>query len=141
MNLTLDEADQIIAGALVEARRRQTKPMAVMVLDEGGHPVAFRREDGASLFRHDIARGKAMSALGMGCDTREIATRAASNPVFFNSVSAVTGLVSSAGGVLIGNAAGEILGAVGISGDTADVDDACAIAGIVAAKLYQGSPQ
>ena len=137
MPLKLEQADQIISGVLSHARETDAKPLAVMVLDSGGHPVAFRRQDGCSLFRHDIARAKAMTALGMGIDSREIATRAANNPVFFGSLSAVTGgdLVLSAGGVLIRDEQGDILGAVGISGDTPDVDESCAQAGIAAANL------
>ncbi|RST30647.1 heme-binding protein [Sphingomonas ginkgonis] len=138
---TLDEARAIIAGALAEARRRGAKPLAVIVLDAGGHPVAFEREDGASLFRHDIARAKAFGALGMGSDTRAIAERAAGNPAFFTSVVVASGgnLALSAGGVIVRDLAGAIVGAVGISGDTSDVDEACAIAGIDAAGLNHGA--
>lgn len=141
MTLTLDQADRIVSGALEEARKHNVKPLAVMVLDAGGHPVAFKREDGASLFRHDIARAKAMGALGMGADTRAIAERAAGNPVFFNSVAVATGgnLALSPGGVLVRNAEGVIIGAVGISGDTGDRDETCAKAGIDAAQLKHGA--
>ena len=110
------------------------------MLDAGAHPVAFAREDGASLFRFDIARAKATGALGMGADTRVIAGRAANNPAFFQSVVAVTGgqLALSPGGVLIRELEGAVIGAVGISGDTGDCDEACAIAGILAAGLTHG---
>ena len=139
--LTLEQANAIIAGALAEARARSTAPLGVIVLDAGGHPVAYQREDGASLFRHDIARAKAMGALGMGADTRAIAERAAGDPAFFTSVAVATGgnLALSPGGVLIRNADGAIVGAVGISGDTGDCDEACAIAGIRAAGLNHGA--
>lgn len=138
--LTLDHARTIIDTALAKARTEGVQKLAVVVLDAGGHPVAFAREDGASLFRFDIARAKAMGALGMGADTRVIAGRAANNPAFFQSVVAVTGgqLALSPGGVLIRFSGGTVMGAVGISGDTADVDEACAIAGIKAAGLGYG---
>lgn len=141
MNVTLKQADTIITAALAEARNRNAKAMAVLVLDSGGHPVAYRREDGASLFRHDIARAKAMGALGMGCDTRVLAERAAGNPTFFNSLAIVANgnLAFSPGGVLIRSSDGDILGAVGVSGDTAAMDEACAAAGISAAELQHGA--
>lgn len=141
MTLTLAAADTIAAATLAEARRRSARPMAVIVLDAGGHPVVFRREDRASLYRFDIARAKAMGALGMGDDTRAIAARAAANPLFFTTVAVATGnLALSPGGVLVRDAAGEVIGAVGVSGDTADTDEACAAAGIAAAGLFHGVP-
>jgi uncharacterized protein GlcG (DUF336 family) len=134
MSLTLAAAQIIVSAALEEARTRGVKPLAVIVLDAGGHPVAFAREDGASLFRHDIARAKAMGALGMGDDTRVLAERAKGNPAFFQSVSVAVGgnIAFSPGGVLI-RQAGAIIGAVGISGDTGDCDELCAFAGLKAA--------
>lgn len=109
-------------------------PIAAIVLDAGGHPVAFARQDGATLFRHDIARAKALGAIGMGQDSAVIAERARSNPAFFTSVAVATGgaLALSAGGVLIRDADGAILGAIGVSGDTPDIDAACAQAGVAA---------
>lgn len=141
MILSLHAAQSIIAGALAEARRCHAKPLAVVVLDAGGNPVAFAREDGASLFRFDIARAKAMGAVGMGADTRVLADRAKGNPVFFQSVSTAVGgqIAFSPGGNLIRDAAGHTLGAVGISGDTADCDEACALAGLEAAGLGANS--
>ena len=128
-------ANAIITGALAHARSISAKPLAVIVLDAGGHPVAFAREDGASLFRHDIARAKAMGALGMGADTRVLAERAAGNPAFFQSLAVAVGgnIAFSPGGVLIRDAGGAIIGAVGISGDTGDIDETCALAGIAGA--------
>jgi uncharacterized protein GlcG (DUF336 family) len=141
--MKLEHACLIVNAALAEARRRAAKPLGVIVLDAGGHPVAYQREDSASLFRFDIARAKAMGALGMGADTREIAARAANNPAFFTSVAIATGgsLALSPGGVLVRDVAGQVIGAVGISGDTPDVDEACAMAGIAAAGLNNGDGQ
>lgn len=138
MSLTLAAAQTIITAALAEARSRNGWPLAVVVLDAGGHPVAFAREDGASLFRHDIARAKAMGALGMGDDTRVLAERAKGNPVFFQSVSVAVGgnIAFSPGGVLIRHE-GALIGAVGISGDTGDCDEDCALAGLRAAGFNQ----
>lgn len=138
--MTLDHARRIIDAALAHGRAQGAQPLAVVVLDAGAHPVATVREDGASLFRFDIAKAKATGALGMGADTRVIATRAAANPGFFQSVVAVTGgqLALSPGGVLIRDLEGAVMGAVGISGDTGDCDEACGIAGILAAGLTHG---
>ncbi|WP_188063702.1 GlcG/HbpS family heme-binding protein [Sphingobium sp. KCTC 72723] len=140
MTLTLAQARTIIDTALAQPRGDNAPALAVVVLDAGAHPVAFAREDGASLFRFDIAKAKATGALGMGADTRVIAGRAANNPAFFQSVVAVTGgqLALSPGGVLIRDLEGTVIGAVGISGDTGDCDEACAIAGILAAGLTHG---
>lgn len=143
MNITLKQADAVITETLNEARKNKVKPLAVIVLDTGGHPVAFRREDKVSLFRHDIAKAKAMSALGMGSDTKVLTERATNNPVFFNSLSAVTNgnIVFAPGGVLIKNNDSENIGAVGISGDSGEVDEVCALAGISAAGLQHGDSQ
>lgn len=140
MTLTLAQARTILDATLAHARAQQAQPLAIIILDAGAHPIAFAREDGASLFRFDIARAKASGALGLGADTRIIATRAASNPTFFQSVVAVTGgqLALSPGGVIIRDLEGRMIGAVGTSGDTGDMDEACAIAGIAAAGLTHG---
>jgi uncharacterized protein GlcG (DUF336 family) len=103
MTITLAQARSILDAALTHARAQDAQPLAIVILDAGAHPVAFAREDGASLFRFDIARAKASGALGLGADTRVIATRAVANPAFFQSVVAVTGgqLALSPGGVII----------------------------------------
>ncbi|WP_317928461.1 heme-binding protein [Halioxenophilus sp. WMMB6] len=139
-SLSLNQAEQILNAALSRARQLDTQPVAVMVLDAGGHPVAMRREDGASFYRTDIAKAKAHGAIGMGMDTRTIADKAQKNPIFFGSLSQVDGvnLALSAGGVLIRTTEGEIIGSVGVSGDTPDNDEAVALAGIEAAQLSHG---
>ena len=107
------------------------------VLDAGGHLTALKREDGSSLLRPEIAGGKAWGALGMGFGGREFARRAAANPAFIQAISAASGgrIIPVAGGVLIRNQAGDILGAVGISGDTSENDEICAVYGIGCAGL------
>jgi uncharacterized protein GlcG (DUF336 family) len=132
--LTLAAAQAIVSGALAHARAAAMKPLAVIVLDAGGHPLAFAREDGASFARHDIARAKAAGALAMDADSGVLAERARGNPVFFQSVStALAGRIAfSPGGVLV-KAQGQVVGAVGISGDTGEHDELAARAGIAAA--------
>lgn len=139
--ISLLQARTIIDAALAQARSDGALPLAVVVLDAGAHPVAFAREDGASLYRFDIARAKAAGALGMGADTRVLAERAAKNPVFFQSVSAIVQgqIAFSPGGVLIRDASGTIVGAVGVSGDTGERDEVCALAGMAAAGLGHGA--
>lgn len=135
--LTLEQASHIVDAALAAAVTLAAKPLAVTVLDAGGHPLALKRHEDASLYRADIATAKAHGALGMGSGSRTLAERAAASPAFFAALSTVTAgrIVPAPGGVLIRDAEGTILGATGISGDTADMDERCAIAGITAAAL------
>lgn len=140
-SISLSQARAIVDGAIKQARSEAAKPLSIVVLDAGAHPVAFAREDGASLYRYDIAVAKAKGAIGMGADSRVLAERAKGNPVFYQSVSAaVAGAIAfSPGGVLIRSDNGDIMGAVGISGDTGECDEACALAGIAAAGLKEGA--
>lgn len=133
--LSLAASTLIADAALAEARRLDLAPLAVAVLDAGGNLKLFAREDGAGILRFDIAFAKAWGSLGMGFGTRELADRATRNPAFVTALAAVSGgrVAPSPGGVLIATADGEVVGAVGISGDHGDRDEACAIAGIVAA--------
>lgn len=133
-------ARKLLDSALAAAREKSAKPIAVVILDAGGNPVISAREDGCSLFRDPIARAKAKGALGMGVDTRVLAERAKGNPVFFHSVSvAVDGDVAfSPGGVLVRDDAGNVTGAIGISGDTGEVDEECALVAIEA-NLREGA--
>jgi uncharacterized protein GlcG (DUF336 family) len=133
--LRLAQARAIVDRALAEARQRRLAPVVVAVLDAGGHLVAFQREDGAGFSRFDIANGKAWGALGMGFGTRELAERASKSPGFYAALASLSEgrMVPSPGGVLIVGADGEVAGAVGISGDIGDNDEACAVAAIEAA--------
>jgi uncharacterized protein GlcG (DUF336 family) len=137
MSVTLAQASTIVDTALKKGRETNCAPLSVAVLDAGGHLVAFKREDKSGILRFDIAFGKAWGALGMGFGSRTLAERAANTPQFFNMLAAVSDgrMVANAGGVLIRGPGGDVIGAVGISGDTADKDEACAIAGIQAAGL------
>ncbi len=128
----LSDATTIIDAALAEARTRSLAPLAAAVLDAGGHLVAYKREDGAGIVRFDIAYGKAWGSLGMGFGTRELTERAAKNPAFITVLATVSGgrMVPSPGGVLVVDAQGVVIGAVGISGDIGDNDEICAIVGI-----------
>ena len=137
MPLTLVQASTIVDTALKKGRETNCAPLTVSVLDAGGHLVAFKREDRSGILRFDIAYGKAWGALGMGFGSRTLFERSANTPMFFTALAAASGgrLVPNPGGVLIKDASGDILGAVGISGDTSDKDEVCAIAGVEAAGL------
>ncbi|MEM6621068.1 MAG: heme-binding protein [Pseudomonadota bacterium] len=135
--ITLRKARQMIKVALAVGRAEEMKPLAVIVLDAGGYVKAFEREDGASNYRFDVARGKAHGAIGMGMGSRSLFNRAEQQAYFLTAVNGLEGtaLVPVPGGVLVRDKKGEILGAVGISGDTSDNDEKAAIAGIEAAGL------
>ena len=136
-DITLPQAQAIVTGALTHARAQNLSPLLVLVLDSRAAPKACAAEDGASHARYDVAHGKANGALAMGIGSRSIAKRARDTPSFIASLTTVIsgGLVAGPGGVLVRNEAGEIIGAVGISGDIGDNDEAAAIAGIEEAGL------
>ena len=130
--LTLAQANQIIAKALEKAREMKIKPVSVVVLDDGGHLKAMQREDSASMFRFDVATGKAWAAVAMGASSRALAGRAKDNPNFFVALAATAHgkFLPQTGGVLIRDAKGAILGAAGASGGTGDEDEAVCAFGI-----------
>ena len=130
--LTLQQANKIIEGALAKAREMKIKPLGVVVLDESGHLKAAQREDAASMFRIEIATGKAWAAVGMGASSRALAARAKDNPNFFVTLAATAGgkFLPQTGAVLIRDAAGELLGAAGASGGTGEEDEAACKYGV-----------
>lgn len=139
-SLTLAQAQQIISTALSRAREAGTKPMGIAVLDEAGTLKAFAREDGASMFRFEIAQAKAWGAVGMGVASRALGQRAKDNPNFFVSLAATAQgkFLPQTGAVVIKDASGQVIGAAGASGGTGDEDEAICIAGIEAAGLAHG---
>jgi len=136
-SITLEQANAIIGSAFVKARELALKPLGVAVLDVGGHIIAAQRQDGASALRLQIAQGKAAGALGLGVSSRKIAEMAVERPSFVAALAtlASSGIVPAAGGVIVVDAAGGPIGAVGISGDVSDNDEACVLAGLAAAGL------
>ena len=139
-SLTLAQALQIIDPALAKPRADGCKPMGIAVLDEGGALKAFAREDGASMFRFEVAQAKAWGAVGMGVASRALGQRAKDNPNFFVSLAATAHgkFLPQTGAVVIMDAAGQVIGAAGASGGTGDEDEAICIAGIEAAGLTHG---
>ena len=140
MELTLAQANQIIAAALQRASEAGHQPMAVVVLDAAGHIKSAQRQEGASMFRFDIASGKAWASIAMGAASRVLTQRAKDLPAFFGAL-ASTGhgkFIPQTGAVLIKDADGKVIGAAGASGGTGDEDEAICIAGIQAAGLQPG---
>lgn len=135
--LTLDTALALAQGTLRAGRARGLSPLTAAVLDVGGHVVALLRDDGASLLRPQIAVGKAWGCLGMGFGGRELSERAARMPAFFNALSDMSRgrMVPVPGGVLLSSRGGTLLGAIGVSGDSSDNDELCALEAISAAGL------
>lgn len=141
-SLSLEVATAITNAALRLRQEHHLLPLAVMVLDAGGNVVSFRRENGCGVLRHDIAMGKAWAALGMGMATRQIRDRLSNRPTFQAALAAASQgrFIPTPGGVLVVDATGQAIGAVGISGDASDKDEFCAIEAIRAAGLTPEPP-
>ena len=140
VELTLATANAIIDAALAASATAGFRPMAVVVLDESGHLKAAQRQDDASMFRVDVATGKAWAAVAMGASSRVLSERAASNPNFFVSLASTAHgrFLPQTGAVLIKDESGRIVGSAGASGGTGDEDEEICIAGVVAAGLRAG---
>lgn len=135
--MTLNVANTLVAAALAAGRKIDAAPLTVAVLDAGGHLLALQREDGASLLRPQVAIGKAWGAVALGKGSRLLALDAQQRPAFFAALNGLgeRSVVPAPGGVLIRDQAGKVLGAVGVSGDTSDIDEQCAITAIEALGL------
>jgi uncharacterized protein GlcG (DUF336 family) len=135
--LNLDCATRLVAAILEEGRALALQPLTAAVLDAGSHLVAFAREDEASTLRPQIAIGKAAGALALGVSSRRIAEMAVERPGFIAALSSLAplGLIPAAGGVLIRSTTGQVVGAVGVTGDTSDNDERCALHALAALGL------
>jgi uncharacterized protein GlcG (DUF336 family) len=134
--ITLTQAQTIVTAGLAFCREKKFNPMAIIVLDARGVPKAYAAEDGTALRRYDIAHGKAYGALAMGVGSKTLGARAVERPHFLAAVNGAIGgaMVPVAGGVLV-RIDGEIVGCVGVTGDSSDNDELAARAGIAAAGL------
>lgn len=135
--LSLNRARTIIRKTLAKGREEGLKPLSVVVLDTGGHVKAFEREDGAAPGRFGIALGKAYGSVMLGIAGRAQMARAEQQAYFLAAVNGVYGgkVVPVPGGILVRDKRGNILGAVGVTGDTSDNDVIAGVAGIIAANL------
>lgn len=135
-DLTLSLAQDLAERCLERAQELDLKPLTVAILDAAGQLKVLLRQDGTSLLRPDIAQGKARGAIGMGLGSRALYERAQEQPYFIQAMNSLAGgsLVPVPGGVLI-RKDGVIIGAVGITGDSSDNDEACAVHAIEAVGL------
>jgi uncharacterized protein GlcG (DUF336 family) len=134
--MKLEIAQKMVAAALAHAGAQKLKPLAVVVMDNRGAMRAMAAQDGTSLRRADIAIGKANGAIALGTGSRGLAQRAEKTPQFIAAAGlAVGGVIPVPGGVLVRDASGDVIGVIGISGDTSDNDEACALAAITAVGL------
>lgn len=136
-NITLGQANRVIDGAFKEMRRLGLQPLGVAVTDAGGQLVAFQRQDGASIGRAQIALGKAAGALALGVSSRKLGEMAQERPWFVGALAAGAAhpVIPAAGGIILVDDLGTPIGAVGVTGDSSDNDELCALAGIAAAGL------
>lgn len=130
--LNLTAANSIIEHALVKARDSGTAALTIVVVDAAGNVIASQRQDGASMFRFDVALGKAWAATAMGVSSRALAKRATDNPNFFVALAATANgkFLAQPGAAIIRDSNGAIVGAAGASGATGDEDEACCVYGI-----------
>jgi len=135
--LDLDRSMQITNEAFQKSVELNSAPLSVAILDAGGKLISLQRQDGASMMRPEIAIAKAWGAVALGKSSRSIGEDAQQRPSFVSALNTLAqgNLIPVPGGVLVRNAEGDVLGAVGISGDTSDIDEQCAIHGIEAAGL------
>jgi uncharacterized protein GlcG (DUF336 family) len=135
--LSLAESIAVIEGTFAAAKLHKCHALAAIVLDAGGRVKAFHKQDGASLMRFEIAYGKAFAALSLGRSSRMVLQKAREKPLFVQSMEQIADgpLFLEAGGQLIRDDEGEIIGAIGVTGDVNEMDDICAIAGIQSAGL------
>ena len=135
--MTLELAATIVGAAFAKGEELGLNPLCIAVVDAGGHLLALQRDDRASILRPQIAMAKAGGALGLGMSSRRIAEMAADRPTFVAALSALSssGVVPAAGGILVVDGEGRTVGAVGVTGDTSDNDEVCALAGVTAAGL------
>src|SRR6516225_9056217 len=135
--ITLDQANHIIAAILARGAELDCRPLSVIVVEPGCKPKAFQKEDGSSMIRFEMALGKAYAALALGRNSKLVRVRAQEKPIFMDYLIAASGdqIFPEGGGMLIRDAEGEVIGAVGVTGDTEDRDEELAIHDIHAAGL------
>ena len=139
--LSLDEANTIIAATFAAAKKARCRPMSAIVLDSGGRVKAFQKQDNASMLRFEVCYGKAYASLALGRPSKLVLAKANEKPLFMQSIENLADypLFLEGGGQLIRDQDGEVMGAIGVTGDANEMDDICAIAGIHAAGLRADS--
>lgn len=135
--MTLEQAHRIVEAAITHARTIEAAPLTISVVDAGGHVKTLSRQDGASTLRPEVATAKARTAINLGKSSRKVAEDAAQRPAFIGSLAALAAgnIIPAAGGMRIVDTQGQLVGAIGITGDTSDRDEECAVAGVKAVGL------
>ena len=130
--ISLDEALTIINGCFAAAKSHKLRPLTAVVLDAGGRLKAALKQDGCAMLRFEVAYGKAYASLSMGRPSRLVLQKQRDKPVFMENLMELADgpMFLEAGGQLIRDAAGEVIGAIGVTGDAGEMDDICAVAGI-----------
>lgn len=130
--LSLKQANELIQATFDKGSELRLQPLSVAILDPGGHLISFQRQDNASTMRPQIATGKATGALSLGVSSRRLAEMSSERPAFVNALCAMSkdGLVPAAGGLIVIDSQNNILGAIGVTGDTSDNDELCAASAI-----------
>jgi uncharacterized protein GlcG (DUF336 family) len=139
--LSLDEANTILAATFAAAKKHKCRPMSAIVLDAGGRVKAFQKQDNASMLRFEVCYGKAYASLALGRPSKLVLQKANEKPLFMESIENLADypLFLEGGGQLIRAKDGEVIAAIGVTGDANEMDDICAIAGIHAAGLRADS--
>jgi uncharacterized protein GlcG (DUF336 family) len=139
--LSLEQANTIITATFAAAKKQRCRPMSAIVLDAGGRVKAFQKQDGASMLRFEVCYGKAYASLALGRPSKLVLQKANEKPLFMQSIDNLADypLFLEGGGQLIRDEAGEVMGAIGVTGDANEMDDICAIAGIHAVGLRADS--
>ena len=135
--VTLAQAEQIIDAIFKRGAELDLRPLSVIVVEPGCKVKAFKKEDGSSMIRFEMAFGKAYAALAMGRSSSLVRVRADEKPIFMRYLLSATGdqIFPEGGGMQIRDSDGEVIGAVGVTGDTEDRDEELAAHGIRAAGL------
>jgi len=139
--LSLDEANTIIAATFAAAKKARCRPMSAIVLDAGGRVKAFQKQDNASMLRFEVCYGKAYASLALGRPSKLVLAKANEKPLFMQGIENLADypLFLEGGGQLVRDQNGEVMGAIGVTGDANEMDDICAIAGIHAVGLRADS--
>src|ERR1700685_4730684 len=139
--LSLEQANTIIAATFATAKKERCRPMSAIVLDAGGRVKAFQKQDGASMLRFEVCYGKAYGSLALGRPSKLVLQKANEKPLFMQSIENLADypLFLEGGGQLIRDKGGEVVGAIGVTGDANEMDDICAIAGLHAVRLRTDS--
>ena len=135
--VTLEQSNHIIDAILARGRDLKCRPLSVVVTDPGARPIAFKKEDGSAMMRFEMALGKAFAALALGRSSSLVRVRTEQRPLFMNFLMGASDgqIFPEGGGMLIRNEHGEVIGAVGVTGDTQERDEELAAHGVRAANL------